>query len=416
MTELVELTTIGFSKNSVHYKVEVGAFICDAPARSFLKCIILHTGYNSCERCTIKGEYRKNRIVFNSFEEFPLRTDLQFHNLDYYDPLPTTKCHQKGKSPLIDANIDCISKFVLDYMHFCCLGVMKRILKFLKSGPRICKLSDALTKQISQRLQLLNGKFPQKFSRQARALDELDRWKATEFRQFLLYSGVICLEGIVNSNLYEHFLLLSIGIRILLDSNEQFRNYYVEYSRNLLTYFVQTAEVHYGEEFTVYNVHNLIHLPDDVIKHGNSLNEISAFPFENHMKCIKRLVKSGRNPLVQVAKKQGELDAVIMQKSYKISKKLKDSCFILKEDKYVFVQNITAEGNYDCLLLKKIYFHSLFNDPVDSKDFGIGYFLKFDDKFFVKTICRKSQFLRQGVVLPFKNGFALFPMIHDREI
>ena len=39
-------------------------FLCEAPARSFLKCIVNHTGYSSCERCCIHGTYEKS-IVFN---------------------------------------------------------------------------------------------------------------------------------------------------------------------------------------------------------------------------------------------------------------------------------------------------------------------------------------------------------------
>ena len=36
--------------------VSIKCFVCDAPARSFLKCVVNHTGYSSCERCEIKGE------------------------------------------------------------------------------------------------------------------------------------------------------------------------------------------------------------------------------------------------------------------------------------------------------------------------------------------------------------------------
>jgi hypothetical protein len=38
-------------------QVSISAFICDAPARSFLKCIKGHNAYYSCERCTIRGRY-----------------------------------------------------------------------------------------------------------------------------------------------------------------------------------------------------------------------------------------------------------------------------------------------------------------------------------------------------------------------
>ena len=33
--------------------VSVKCFVCDAPARAFLKCVVNHTSYSSCERCEI---------------------------------------------------------------------------------------------------------------------------------------------------------------------------------------------------------------------------------------------------------------------------------------------------------------------------------------------------------------------------
>lgn len=92
-----------------------------------------------------------------------------------------------------------------------CLGVTKRILNFLKKGPRLCKLSSQQMALISAKLVSLNGAMPSEFARQPRSLDELDRWKATEYRQFLLYTGLITLRGVVSESLYEHFLALSIA-------------------------------------------------------------------------------------------------------------------------------------------------------------------------------------------------------------
>ena len=72
-------------------------------------------------------------------------------------------------------------------MHLVCLGVVKRMLTFLKQGPRECRLSYQQLTIISENLLNLNGKMPREFARQPRSTDYLDRWKATELRQFLLY-------------------------------------------------------------------------------------------------------------------------------------------------------------------------------------------------------------------------------------
>ena len=44
-------------------KLQLEAFVCDAPARSFLKGIKSHIGYNSCQRCNQHGEWN-GRLIF----------------------------------------------------------------------------------------------------------------------------------------------------------------------------------------------------------------------------------------------------------------------------------------------------------------------------------------------------------------
>lgn len=72
--------------------MSIKAFVCDAPARAFLKNIKGHPGYDSCERCIIKGEYKDKRVVY--IGDYPLRTDEDFANGPYVD-------HQVGVSPLL---------------------------------------------------------------------------------------------------------------------------------------------------------------------------------------------------------------------------------------------------------------------------------------------------------------------------
>jgi len=83
-------------------------------------------------------------VVFNNNELFPLRTDVNFNNVQY-------EIHQVQKYPLIDAEISCIKQFPLDYMHLVCLGVVKCNLCYLKQGPKDCKLSYRQINQISEK-------------------------------------------------------------------------------------------------------------------------------------------------------------------------------------------------------------------------------------------------------------------------
>ena len=74
---------------------------------------------------------------------------------------------------------------------------------------------------------------------------------------------------------------------------------WVQSAQDALCQFVLLAKDVFGDEIAVYNLHNLVHLPDDVRKFG-PLDGFSAFAFENFLGSLKRLVRSGRLPLQQI--------------------------------------------------------------------------------------------------------------------
>lgn len=88
------------------------------------------------------------------------------------------------------------------------------------------------------------------FARKPRSLLNIDRWKATEFRQFLLYTGKIALKGILNSDLFDHFMTFSVAISILVSPQLAMQQWM--YAHELLKYFVRQGRNLYGVEFLVY--------------------------------------------------------------------------------------------------------------------------------------------------------------------
>ena len=206
--------------------------------------------------------------------------------------------HQRSISPFVDAGISCIHGFVLDYMHLVMLGVVKIILKALLQPSLHSKdrLSVNQRELLASSMTSLKGSLPSEFSRQPCSTDEVDYWKATKFRQFLLYLGPIVLRDIFPSQSYDHFMYLSIAISILLNSDAVFRQENLLYAKDLLFCFVSNCQHVYGSYFCVYNVHGLLHLHEDVEFHQCSLNDISCFPFENYLQKIKRSVRSGHSP------------------------------------------------------------------------------------------------------------------------
>lgn len=57
----------------------------------------------------------------------------------------------------------------------------------------------------------------------------------------------------------------------------------------------------YGSENVSHNIHNLLHICDDV-EYFDLLDSFSAFPFENHMQYFKKFVRKGEKPLEQIVK------------------------------------------------------------------------------------------------------------------
>ena len=62
-----------------------------------------------------------------------------------------------------------------------------------------------------QNRDLLDKKFkqikrlPQEIARQQRSLQYVERFKATEYRTFILYTGPVIMKGILKADHYKHF-------------------------------------------------------------------------------------------------------------------------------------------------------------------------------------------------------------------
>ena len=260
---------------------------------------------------------------------------------------------------------------------------------------------------------------PSEFARQPRSLNELERWKATEFRQFLLYTGPIALKGVVSPKLYQHFLSLSIAVSIMLDNNAERRNSFLHYARQLIQFFVKNCIGIYGETFAVYNVHALLHLHEDVRHFQCSLNELSCFKFENFLQKLKKLVRSGQNPLVQVAKHLCEVNScnpksVFKQSFTVISTKLKDSCFTISGGRYAFVKEVRGDGRFICNVLSQRQTDNFYEIPAQSKLFSVAYVgnLTQATKW---CLLEKDELLSKVTCLPVDGGYLLTPLRHEVE-
>ena len=441
VTETQHILSDGLIIDTQTFTISIHSFVCDAPARAFIKGIKSHSGYNSCEKCVQKGMYEKNKVIFPSVGA-PVRTDETFRAMTDGDHHTETVC------PLHKLNIGCVSQFGLDYMHLVCLGVMRRFLLYWKGpvGPLSVRLGSRQIVDISNKLLHFATYFPTEFARKPRSISELLRWKATEFRQFLLYLGPVALIGILESSLYDHFLLLSVAIRLLMKPAVE--NEVLIYAKNLLSLFVQQCEMLYGRESLVYNVHNLIHLAGDVANLG-PLDNFSAFPFENALGQLKKLIRKPQHPIQQVLNRLSEQKQAsnqirpvtctafmvkyqhydnfvpaeysthsqykylfINNSSFHIFKK-GNNC-VLTSDGPAFISNVLVSGQEEVKIHCKLFLQAtdLFLKPLPSSNLNI---FKININTFRYCIFPSSKIVCKCVCLPIdcsELNFAVFPMLH----
>lgn len=247
---------------------------------------------------------------------------------------------------------------------------------------------------------------PHEFARKPRLITEYERWKAVEFRAFLLYYDPWLMKPFLKKQYFLHFLSLHCAIRILVcdDLIEK----YIDYANELLIYFAREFGNLYGREFINHNVHNLIHLTLDVKKFG-SLDTFSCFPFENYMYKIKMMLKTSNKSLSQFIKRVNEFDkyachtiketiylkqdglrlinnklaehfSAIHYKGFRIESKEPNCNFLLKNNKPIKVIDIFRIDNK--FYIKYKYFEIIpnFDNPMDSTIFWCGFVKEIDEE------------------------------------
>lgn len=404
LNEINEIMQSGIEFGTRIIKINLRCIICDSPAKSMVKCTKLYSGYFGCDRCEQKGSWA-GKVIYPETDNLILRTDQSFRS-------QTQEEHHHDVSPFCALNIDMIKSFPIDYMHQVCLGVMKRLLLVWMRGKRATKLSASQISEISKKLHVLKPFITSQFARKPRNLEEIDRWKATELRQFLLYTGMLVLKGILNQELYDHFMVLSVAMRILV-SSKLIKNF-TQYACSLLKYFVEQGNLLYGEEFLVYNVHTLLHITEDVETHGN-LDNFSAFPFENFLHKVKRLVRSGKSPLTQIIKRIEEMDALPLETNSrkKFSIKEPNNSYILENSKCCDIIGITNENeNNEKKMLCRVYQNVAprFLKPCNSQLVGV---YVVDGRYSRIQLLDKKDIQINAIRVPDSNKFIFMAILHD---
>jgi hypothetical protein len=376
--ELKVLKEIGLVYKDRLVFIDVAMIVADAPARSFIKQCKNHNSYNGCEKCIEKGEWA-GRVIFKSVSG-NLRTDEGFK-------LQCDKSHHIGISPFMAIDFPLVSGVPLDYMHLVCLGVVRKLLRCWVKGPIPFKISVSQKQIVSDWLISLRIKCPKDFCREPRSLKELDMWKATEFRTFLLYTGPVVLKEVLTPDKYKHFLLLSVAIRILVSDKAQEKSWN-DFSAKLLSNFVSKVPKLYSKELLTYNLHSLIHLSKDALMHG-PLDAFSAFPFENNMQVLKRSLRGNFKPLEQCIGRIIERDSVcsfrcLTNNSLVMDCRKNNNCFRLKSGVVVLVTYVDKPN--DIIKCRKfLSSNELFYLPIKSSLLGIVCVSRLSDEMIINV-------------------------------
>lgn len=287
----------GVSFLQKQFSVVLRAFIADAPARSWLLNHFGHTSSNPCSKCRVIGTSCDGQMVFVGTNH-RLRTDDEYSRLDDED-------HHKGPSPLSRLPMGMVSQVPIEYMHLICIGTAKKLLTAWiigKYGKKM-KFSGRNQNLISKRLEHIARYCPRNFSRKPRPLTDYKDYKATEGRQFTLYTGPVVLQGIMEKQGYLHYLLFHAAIRALCHSSPS--SSILHFAQLALEKFVENCPHFYKHTFLSYNVHALLHLVKDVERLG-PLDSFSAFPYENNMIFFRKYYRKPHRPLQQFAYRQAE--------------------------------------------------------------------------------------------------------------
>ena len=291
--------------------------VCDAVGRAGVLNLHTHAGRHSCPYCEhpairLEGAMKfplpgtlveRMRIIRGAEvleevlipEVIDLRTDASIRrDMVLEDPRQTGF---KGPSEVALINHFNLSfGFSTDDLHPLYIGVTQFHTELLLAGvPGDFRVTKRQKKTISCRLKSI--KTPTHISRKTRGIDTIAKWKGSEWRNWLLFYAVLCLDGIVPDQYLRHFGLLSEAVFIL--SRDSITEEDLAEAHRLITEYVQEFQQFFGPESMRYNIHILTHLVQCVRLWG-PLWAISTMPYESWNFRLHKCVSSPKGVLDQI--------------------------------------------------------------------------------------------------------------------
>ncbi len=285
------LSAGGIVVNNRRIPLKIRAYCCDAPARAFLASTKYHSARHGCSKCTQMGTLVGHTMVYEKQKQHP-RTDANFR-----DPMNSEHInksyHNFRPNPLELLNTNMVTQIPIEPMHLIDLGVTKKILVLMIENLGCTYFASKMLLQNAEKHLLFIKSFtPIEFQRKPRPFCEVARYKATEFRQFLLYVGVVILRDTLKPEVYTLFLKYHCAVRLLYLAEDY------DYAEYLLECFVDEFDKVFPLKSRTFNVHNLLHITEDSQRYG--FESMSSYKFENYLQIVKSNINSSTNIFRQV--------------------------------------------------------------------------------------------------------------------
>ena len=346
--ELFDSYTNGISvklgETEVTVRVLLLSACLDAPARCMFQGFTQFNGEYGCGYCLEKGKVvasgKGHARIYPFNHEHPSKLghdDIRTHSETKKNAVlanqkknatgskKTVQGVQEISWALVFPQFDIILGVPVDYMHAVLLGVVK-MLNSLWFTTAYSKYPWSCSKKIKECDSRRCAIAPPDFVRRIpRSLEEFcTKYKASEYRTWLLYYLFPVMKGILPPVYLDHALLLINGIYLLLKSSITEED--LEHSARLLQHFCLRMPSLYLLNKNTYNVHQLLHLPNCVRTLG-PLWSISCFFYEDLNGDLRNLfhgsqafdmqITTATFWLQQVSKFEDSLESGIVLRAYR---------------------------------------------------------------------------------------------------
>ncbi|XP_043464001.1 uncharacterized protein LOC122499618 [Leptopilina heterotoma] len=308
----------------INFLINLLFIVVDSVARPILQCRCQYNSYWGCSYCYQMGFYihiikypfdpdfllRSQESHKQDVDDVKERQQNMTHRMNERNKRRTFVRGVKGSSSFMNSNqrVDMVWSFSFEYLHAVLLGSVKHLWEIWTANGFLSKGDVENINKLISCIEMVS-----EIHRVAREFNFKSKWKASEWRSWLLFFGVPCLRKYLPSECLQHFSLLVNTIFTLLKTKIT-EEELLQCELDIIE-FVGEFENLYGQENMTFNVHLLLHIVECIRRCG-PLWATSAFCFESHLHVLKQYALGPKKPEQQMATKS--LD--ILQYKFEVSR------------------------------------------------------------------------------------------------